>query len=333
MSRGWEELAARARGLSSRLLTPAALRDLAATASLDALAGALEAAGYGARPDGAISPVQVEEQLRSGAAARMRVLARWSAGHADALAPVFEDEDRRSIRALLRGAAALAPQAERLAGLVPTPALPSGALGELARQASVREVAALLAAWESPYGTALLEEARRHQPDLYVLECRLDATFAARARVAARRGGREMREHVRLLLDIANSWSALLAGALRTPERIAELWLRGGRRLTRERWDAVVAAAEPEARGMLAETWRGTPLEAALAVGATEPPEDAALATMLDAALRAARASPVSAAPAVLYALRLRRELRTLRRIAWGKALGAPATVLAGQAA
>jgi vacuolar-type H+-ATPase subunit C/Vma6 len=89
MSLAWEDLVARVHGLSARLLSPALLRDLAHAEGLEALAGALAEAGYGARPEEA-TPQSLEEMLRRAAAARQRNLAWWSGKRVPARAPVFE---------------------------------------------------------------------------------------------------------------------------------------------------------------------------------------------------------------------------------------------------
>jgi vacuolar-type H+-ATPase subunit C/Vma6 len=327
----WDDLAARARGLASRLLAPDRLRELARARDLDALSASLEALGYGPRAEPPATPAAVEEQVRRAAAARLRVLAWWAGARAPLLAPILEDEDRRSIRAMLRGAAAMATAAERLEGLVPTPSLPPRALGELARQATPREVAALLAAWAHPFGAAILEEARRQQPDPFTLECRLDRAFAERASEVAPKAGTAMREHVRLVVDTAATWSALTLALSsgETPQQVEEAWLPGGERVSRTLFRAAAASPPSDARAMLAGAWAGTPLGDALtAGGGTEALEDAALATQLAAARRIARVDPTSEANAVLFALRMRGEVRALRRITWGVALHAPASML-----
>ena len=134
--------------------------------------------------------------VRRKAAARMRLLARWAGGRDAVLAVVFEEEDRRSLRALLRGAVQGARAEERLEDLIPTPLLPERALAELARQARPAAIAALLTAWQNPYGPALLQQAGvllhgRVRPHAWVHRRRDEG----RAAVRGRRLRRALRAH------------------------------------------------------------------------------------------------------------------------------------------
>jgi vacuolar-type H+-ATPase subunit C/Vma6 len=217
------------------------------------------------------------------------------------LAPVFDEEDHRSIRAALRGAAAGAPPEERRAGLIPTPSLGERALEELTRQPTPAAVAALLTAWDHPLASAILTEARREQPDLYILESALDAAFAARAESAARKGDAALRDFVRITTLTQRAFTALLS-----PEPDQAL--------------APLRAESP-----------GTPLGRALSVGTphAETIERAALETQLIAQRRLARTEPLGLGPVLYFLVRLRAELRDLGRIAWGVALDAPRAMLA----
>ena len=188
MTTRWEDLNARARGLGTHLLSGPQLNALAMAADIAALGEALRRLGYPLE-EGAASPGALELALRRMAAGRLHILARWCGPRVGVLAVWFEDEDRRSLRAMLRGAVQHAPADTRLAGLVPTPALPERALRELANQPTPAAVAALLTAWRNPYGSALLAAASVAQPDLFTLEILVNRTFAQRATRAARGGG------------------------------------------------------------------------------------------------------------------------------------------------
>jgi vacuolar-type H+-ATPase subunit C/Vma6 len=321
----WDDLNARARGLSVHLLTRGQIATLAESADLADLAAALERLGFACPPPPTAAALDLG--LRRKAAAFLRILSRWCGRRKPALAAVFEDEDRRSLRALLRGAVAGAPAEQRLAGLVPTPELPERALRELARQPSAAAVADLLAVWGNPYGAAIREEASRPYPDLFRLETALNRCFAERAAAAARRGGRELAAYVRLAIDLENAVSALFladAGPDVPPEAG---FLEGGERLSRQEFAAAAGTASRAAAGRrLARSFAGTPFAAVFARPreGVERLEAEILAARLRQQAAAARRRPLGPAPLLSFLLRLRAELIDLRRVVWGTVLGLP---------
>ena len=325
MSPRWDDVNARVRGLGLHLFRREAIEALASASDVREMAARLRTAGL----DSDATPHGIDLAIRRRAARRLATLARWCAERTGTLAVVFEDEDRRSLRAILRGAAQGAAPELRLAGTIPTPSLPERALAELARLPDPGSVAALLAVWGHPYGAPLLDEARPPHPDLLRLEVALERTFAARALAAAR--GRGLRAFVREEIDLGNAWSAsLLAGeGDETPP--ADCFVEGGDRLDREAYRYVAAAAgEAEARRRLAKAFSGSPLAAAFR-GPGDPAglEHAALAARLAAWRSASRLDPLGPALLLVYVLRLRAETADLRRAVWGRALGVPPRALA----
>ena len=305
----WDDLAARARGLATHLLGPGKLAGLDEATSLADLAQLLGAPA--APPPSARS---LERAARRRAAANLAVLARWTGTRAAALAVLFEDEDRRSLRAILRGAVAGAPPEERIAGSVPTPALGEASLVELSRQPTAAAVAALLVAWSHPYGDAIAGEAARARPDLFALEGALDRRFAERARAGARRGGAPLRAHLRALLDAENVFSALaLAGGEGLDA--GAVFLDGGARLGRDAFLGAVAAGGEGVRAALAGHLDGTRLGRALTDGGDL--EAAALADGIDEQRRLARLWPSGPAPVILLVLGRRAEIRAVDAAAW----------------
>ena len=327
----WEDLDARARGLATHLLGRAELQTLAQAPDRAALTDALRGHGY-PLDEGAPTAAALELALRRVAAVRLRVLARWSGVRAEALAVVFEDEDRRSLRALLRGAVQGVNADARLAGLIPTPTLPERVLRELAQRDKPAGIAALLTAWGNPYGSALLPAASAAQPDLFRLELIVGRTFAARALRAAGRTG-PLAAHVRETIDVENAFSALglaVEGKDVTPK---DAFLPGGQRVTIAAFEVAAAAADFEqAIRRLAEAFAGTALARAFEGRAGDPAslEAAVLRARVRAQMQAMRLEPLGPAPLLAYALRLRAEMEDLRRIIWGVALGAPRATLAG---
>ncbi|HEY7194525.1 MAG TPA: V-type ATPase subunit [Gemmatimonadales bacterium] len=330
----WEDLATRARGLATHLLdarTIAALPATAAEEGLRPLAAALRGHGY-PLPDGEVTPDDLELAVRRQAGARLAVLARWAGARNDLLAVIFEDEDRRSIRALVRGAVQSTAAELRVAGLVPTPELPERALRELAEQPSPGTIAVLLTAWGNPYGPALLREAKATQPNLLAIESALNVTFAERALRGGRAtGNRVVMDHVRETIDLENALAALvLAGTETGAPRGAgakQSFVTGGRRLSLPAFLETIAAGDPAlARRVLARAFRDA-LPLARVFEHTADPSSieeqllrARIALLQQAELR----DPAGVAAVLRFALRVRAEVIAVRRVIWGVVLGAP---------
>ena len=332
----WEDLNARVHGLAGRFLDRAELQRLAQCSDLQSLAQKLDALGYawtgGAGPDFEASPVALDLAVRRVAASRLRVLSRWSGRRAESLSALFEDEDRRSLRAVFRGAVAGVAPEKRLASTLPTPSLPERALVELARQPAASAVATLLLAWGSPYGSATWAEAQRPQPDLFALELALNRTFAERAARTARRAGADLVRYVRETIDLENVWSALALTGPQDRAQVSACFLDGGALLSREAFVSAAESEDSEAAGaVLAAPFAGSPFARIL-----RPPlrdrvalEDAALRVQILEARRAARRRPLGVATVLAYWLRLRAEVRDLRNLIWGITLDAPRAELA----
>ena len=325
----WEDLNARARGLATHLL---ARRDL------DALARAPDVATLGAELRGHGFPVAEGERLpealelavRRMAAARLRVLARWAGPRARALTVLFEDEDRRSLRAVRRGAVQRAPADAIMAGLIPTPALPERALRRLADQRSTAAIAALLTAWRNPYGSAILPLATSAQPDLFALELALNRAFAARAAVAARGGGL-LAAYVRETIDLENAYTALVLTADGKDVVSGDAFLPGGDRVSLGVFiEAAAAGSAVVATRALSTAFGVTPLARVFERFAADPGEleDAVLRIRVGELMHAMRLAPLGPAPLLAYALRGRAEVLDLRRIIWGVTLAAPPAAL-----
>lgn len=334
MTPRWEDLNARARGLSTHLLRRAGLEAAARSANVPSLAAELRQRGYPLEEGSRASAAEVELAARRAAAARFATLVRWlGRTRTDALAVLVEDEERRSLRALIRGAVERAPAELRLAGLLPTPGLPERALGELARQPTPRAVASLLVAWRHPYGALLFAGTTGPETDLFGLESALSRLFAERALRAARHAGRILERHVREVIDVENAFAALVLSGEPEGGRGPHDMLPGGRFVSAERFAAAIAGHDPGLAGrVLAEAFAGTPLAKAFAQAGTDPGgmERAVLRAQIAGLHGVALREPLSVAPLLEYALRLRAELLDVRWITWGVSLGAPGQVLAG---
>lgn len=333
----WDDVNARARGLATHLLRPEQVPALAAATDLPDLLRRLERAGCRLVLDpGPVTAAAIEAAIRRLAASKLRLLARWCAHRAPALAIIFEEEDRRSLRALIRGAVAGAAPEARLAGTIPTPSLPLRALQELARQTDLRSMGTLLAVWGNPYAVPLREVESAEHPDLLRLEVGLGREFARRAIQAARPGDRVLHHHVRDAVDLENTWAALLLAGDGGDVEPSQCFLSGGDRITPMIFeDAATAPDRAEACRRLARAFGPRPLGRALIRASTRLPEldDELLAAQLTERRAAARLDPLSSAALLAYALALRSETRMLARLVWGVALGLPATALAAEAA
>lgn len=314
----WDALAARARGLQTRLVPADQLAALAGARDLTDIARRLAAAGY-RLPAGPVSARAIERAVRQRTAADLRILARWAGASGGRIDPVFLDQDRRSLRALLRGIAGGTSLEDRTASLVATPELPAARLAELARQTTSAALAELLIHWRNPFGWAIGPEASRSRPDLFTLERAIDRCFAARAVALARAGGRPLERWVAQLLDHENAFAALALARGPAPQEPDRMFVEGGERLPRAAFLAAVRAG-PDAAPVLARAFRGSALAGALVSGGDL--DDAALADLVAAERDIAGTEPASAAPVLLVVLRRRAEERAIRRALWSATLG-----------
>ena len=333
MTPRWEDVNARARGLGTHLLNRGDLDALARQPDLAALGEALGRAGIipsgGPEEDGA---EPIERAIRRWAAALLRTLARWVGARSAALPLVFELEDRRSLRALFRGAVAGVPAARRLASLVPTPALPERALAALASLSTVQEIAALLSVWRHPIAGPLSEVATAGPADLLAIERALGgAMLGAATRAARRSGSRGLRELVADEIDLENVAQALVLAGGGEAARSADWFLPGGARLTLDAFTRAIGCERArEAGRLLALALAGTPYAQAIADGSADPGrlESSLLRLRIALLTRRVRIEPLEPLTTLLLAFRLRGQVIDLQRIVWTVALGAPRTAL-----
>ncbi|HKK27877.1 MAG TPA: V-type ATPase subunit [Gemmatimonadota bacterium] len=333
MSRWWGDIDARARGLDAHLPGPARLRALAGRGSPAELARDLAAEGIlpgGGRVTGA---GELDAGIRRWAAGRLALLERrMGSRRAAAARVVLEEEDRRSLRTLLRGAAAGTRPALRHAGLVPTSRLSAPALEELSRASDVADLARALERFGHPAARVLSAASTATVPDLFGLEVALDRAWAARAVDGARRAGPELRSFVREAVDVANAWTALTLCVAPGEVPAAEVFLVGGGRIGPGLLDrAFATGSREEAARVLAPAFRNGPLAPLLTPDLPAAGwERAALGLRAAAWHRRGRTSPLGPAPFLAFSLRLRAAVVDLSRLAWAAALGAPDDVALG---
>lgn len=326
MSADLADVVVRARGLALHLLSRRSLEQLARCAGSGVLTAALQGVGYppGSSPDASPRSAAegIDDDIERETARRLGVLLRWLGPQRSAgFAGVFEEEQRRVLRAALR---------ERFAGAPPAPPRPAWALprrlrGALAAAGDPDEFARALGRHGSPYGPPLERVMRRYGPDLRRAEATLDVVWARRARQAADRIGGRLPAWVGEGIDVENAFDALIQGG--------GPFLPGGVRLTREQHAAVASEVDPGLRrGRLARVL-GEVGRRALAD--REAPIATLESRVLEARIRReqrfARRDPLGAAPVLWFVLRLRRERADLRRINAGVALGLSPSEIAAQ--
>lgn len=325
MRPSWEALSARARGLSTHLLADQRLHELEQAGDLAEVLRRLRGTPYERwLPAHESAADALEIAVVRSLADRLATLSRWACGDARALLPLFLEQDARTIRTSLRGTVGSLTTQQRLADSIPTPLLGRRALEVLARAESAGAVAATLTGWGHPFGSALLEEAGRKHPDLLRLERALARRLTTATLSAAKRSGRRVLEFVRRGIDADNIVAALLlAGAQREGEPL-DHFLEGGVVLRRDDFSRAARAPNRTASAdILARATRGTLFAPALS---EPPPVPAAVAARVSSARidemsALGRREPVSAAPVLLFVLRLRKEARQLRRALWLAAL------------
>lgn len=308
-----EALAARARGLGTRLLSAELL------AEIDA---AIDPAPVFVRAGLPVQVDDVEAAAHDRIARDAAILARWSAdlgdapardGHSRApLAPLWLYEDRRSLRAVVRGLAARVPARRRIAGALATPSLPPPVLAELADQVDLAGIARVLAAHDHPFAPAFAGTTL----DPLAIELALGRRFGD----LARSRDRAMRAFVRQAIDAENAEAALLLAA--RGKGVTDAFVRGGELIDRATFTAASREVPDEARARLAEALEGTPLAAALFDPAPDALADATLRWQLSTQVKLRRLEPLGLAPAIHVVLRRRDEARRLRHAAWRMALG-----------
>jgi vacuolar-type H+-ATPase subunit C/Vma6 len=271
-------LVARARGIQARL---------AANAMLEAK----------------LSPATVEHEVRSRIAADYMTLARWA--KPEELAILELDEDRRSLRAVVRGLAAAVPTEQRRLGTIPTSRLGERTLTALSAATSIEEIARKLTAIKHP-----LRHAFQHSTpviDVFAIEHGLAKAYAC----TAHSDDRALRVYVTQLIDAENAASALLLASRGGDLALADHYIPGGQRLPLE---AFLTITRDNIHDVHARAFVGTPLSRGIT-------EDAVLDWQLATQRRLRRTDPHGCAAVVYAVLSRRGEARRLRRGAWHSAL------------
>lgn len=321
------DLNTRARGLRTHLLKPVDWDRLAQCSGLVALQRELNALGLAPGSEPA-TPQALERAVRLHAASQIAVLARWSdRPRREALAVLFEDEDRRSVQAIVRGAEQGVPSDTRLSGLVPTNTLSERALHALATQPTSKGVVRMLARWRHPLAPRLVEAIGTPHPSLLDIELALHRAFAERASKQAKAGGPLLRQYVAQLIDVTNAFSALLHFNEGSTKLAGQLYVPGGEILGPDQLARLLSCQRlSDVENELAALFHRAPLGMAFqeSRGDLSRLDLAVLQAQIAWQGRAARIDPECPAPTIGFTAELRQQVFGLQKVIWGVALRAP---------
>jgi vacuolar-type H+-ATPase subunit C/Vma6 len=332
MSADYAALDARARGLALHLCSRGELERWAALPDPPALAQALQASGRLAAPlPAGADAADIEQAQRRSVTEVIARLARWGGTTNPVLEAFYAEQERRSLRALLRGAAQGASADARLAGLLPTPRLLLPVLAELAQARSPREIAMRLLVLGDAHAAALVALTARPRVDLLEVELALARVLTERLQRAAKRGDAALRETIRSRIDLVNAQAALALASSPGEAAAPSTFVAAGGSLERTGFLAAAkAGSRAGAASTLARVFAGSALARLFASASADPAqlEGAALVQGIAALRRRSRIDPLGSAPVQLFLARLEAQSQDLRRLAWGIAFGVPCAAL-----
>jgi len=321
-------LVARARGVATHLLRRTVLESLADATDVAAFARGLARLGTAVEPLADAQDLEaIEHAIRQTLGRHLRTLGRWPQRTPGVLDIARADFDRRSLRALIRGAAAAAPAAARLRGLIPTPRLPERVLIALSRQPSPRAVVGQLTLLGDTAAPVLAPLVAPTQPELLAIDAALLSMWARRAVGIAAGEDATVRRFVQRRVDAGNVQTALLlaGGDIGDP---SPFFVEGGDGL-RVAGFAVAAGARSaldameQLRRSCATSWLAPVLAASTPEVASV--ERAVLGRLRAELHREARQRPMGNAALLGSLLAMEAQAHDLRVLAWGAAMGAPA--------
>ena len=333
----WGAANARARGLATHLVGRPVLLSAAGAGGWAAAARMLVARGFPAGEPDLLTPIEFDRAIGRVLAGRLELLGAWLGRHRSALAVIYENQERHSLRRLLRGAAQGGSPAARLQGITPTPGLPERALERLARAESPIRLAQGLVRLGHPAGRALLVTRSSGKdaelPALWLAEAALGRLFAIRVTRAARRGGRLVRQCASLLIDLENAWALLAAPDWGSDIAPGLVFLPGGVVLDDGTFAELAANRDRDrVRAGLARRFGPTPLRELLGGALSDLQlESRALAALVGWLRQEGRRNPLGPAVVLEVMLRFQAEAHDMRLVLGLATLGAPRS--AGEAA
>ena len=321
-------LVARSRGISTRLLSRQSLEVLADADDLDAFARSLTRVVPQLKS--IATPVDIfalERAVADTAYRHLDTLSHWREQTAGILDMFAASQDRHSLRALLRGAAAGAPPSARLRGTLPTASLRQPALTRIATASSTADVVREIGLLDHPDARRLLPLVQASQVDLFAVDAALLVGVAERATQAAVGADQPARDFVHLVIDAGNVQNAMLLAAESADVILANMFVPGGRWLSEQAFVTAARTNQPErALTVLAAALAASPLASAMPMVASETAalDRWLLVATLRHLTRAARLDPLSTAPLLRVMLMIDAQSRDLRALAWGAEMRTP---------
>lgn len=327
MSADFGYINARVRGLKSRLLGPEFFTQALGDTDFRAFTSTLAQSPYGRELE--------EAQARdSGLAAVDRALARnfhhttrsilnFSDGRPhDLIALLLREYDLRNLKAIARAKHAERSQEDVVEVLMPAGELKPAVLEMLAGQPDLPAVAQALAVTKHPLATAFSRAARRYAQDgdLREFELALDRAYYGSLLADAEALGApdELVRHVRREIDATNLRTALKVRGSEAGS--ADLFVRGGKEISRATFDAIV---NDPTQGALAAL-QGTSFARAAEAGTLGEAERAIRALVDESARRLAHGDPLGIGVVADFLRRKEAETARLRLLARGKFYSVP---------
>lgn len=330
--------------MEGRLLSRRQYESLLGQERLDTLVQALKSSSYARTVEQTLTAlnlaqlsqtiIRIDEALRRDLMQNLSALRRFFSDRSrELINALFLRWDVYNVKTVLRGKRVAAPVEEILATTLPVGILDDMAVAELARAPTMQAAAHLLETWRLPLarpvrtGLNLLGEADALQP----LESELDRFAVMSTARLAGDGDDKARivgDYLRFLADKVNILTALRYLAERSalsPVEARRHFVKGGGRFTRSDYEAVVDARDLHdglARltatpyGWLADVF---PESDTIALPLVERHLDSA---GMRKAVGLARPDPLGIGQAISYIEQKTNEVRNLRMILRGKALG-----------
>jgi len=234
--------------------------------------------------------------------------------------------DLANVKAIARGKHAGKGLEDIQGSLFPAGELRLSLLEEAAVAPDMPAAAQTLALGRTEVGTAFLKAARRYQSDhdLYALELSLDQAYYRALLGRADRAGApaELRRHLQREIDATNLRTALKMRG-RGQGVAPELFVPGGREVSRSVFDALLLDADGAAQGLAGGSFAAV-ANVANDLGAAE----AEIRNVLDRSARRTAADPLDIGVVLDYLRRKEAEAASLRLLARGKFYGVPRAAL-----